>query len=185
MLHPFGHLRTVLRHRHKVISHCRRAGIFWQGLRHDLSKFSPREFIPGIRYYLGTRSPNEAEREKLGYSPAWLHHKGRNRHHYEYWTDFNPKTRMIEPVEMPVRWTAEMFCDRVAASKIYRGKSYTDAHPLAYFEGGNARHFMHPNTAALLHSWLILLENEGEAAAFAAVKAAVKEARAAKKTRKE
>ena len=81
----FGHLRTINRHRHKVIAHCAKAGILWQGLRHDLSKYSPTEFIPGVKYFQGTRSPNEAERELNGYSLAWMHHKGRNRHHFEYW----------------------------------------------------------------------------------------------------
>ena len=82
-MHPIRHFRTITRHRHKVIANCFRAGIGWQGLFHDLSKYSPTEFWPGARYYQGTRSPNEIEREKYGYSPAWLHHKGRNRHHFE------------------------------------------------------------------------------------------------------
>ena len=50
----FGHLRTINRHRHKVIAHCAKAGILWQGLRHDLSKYSPTEFIPGVKYFQGT-----------------------------------------------------------------------------------------------------------------------------------
>ena len=77
--HSFwGHFCTITRHRHTVMRHCRRAGIFWQGLRHDLSKYSPTEFWQGVRYYQdGKRSPNEAEREALGYSLAWMHHKGR------------------------------------------------------------------------------------------------------------
>uniref|UniRef100_UPI0025A03829 DUF5662 family protein n=1 Tax=Klebsiella pneumoniae TaxID=573 RepID=UPI0025A03829 len=82
------------------------------------------EFIPGAKYFQGTRSPNEVEREKFGYSAAWLHHKGRNRHHFEYWTDYNPKTKTIEPVDMPDRFIIEMFCDRVAASKVYGGEKY-------------------------------------------------------------
>ena len=97
----FGHLRTITRHRHKVMLHCFKAGIFWQGLRHDLSKYSPVEFMTGARYYQGTRSPNEAEREAIGYSVAWIHHKGRNPHHFEYWTAYNLTTRQVEPVPMP------------------------------------------------------------------------------------
>lgn len=178
MAHPIRHLRTVLRHRHAVIRHCRRAGIFRQGLLHDLSKFSPTEFIPGAKYYTGTRSPNEGERADLGYSRAWLHHKGRNRHHFEYWRDIDPVTHRYTPVEMPVRYAAEMFCDRVAASKVYRGDAYTDGDPLAYYLRGNAKSSMHENTAALLERWLTALAEEGEGAAFALVKADV---RAAKK----
>ena len=77
----FGHFCTITKHRHKVIANCAKAGILWQGLRHDLSKYSPTEFIPGVKYYTGKRSPNEGEREKYGYSKAWMHHKGRNKHH--------------------------------------------------------------------------------------------------------
>lgn len=94
-MHPWKHFCTITRHRHQVIRHCRKAGILWQGLRHDLSKYTPTEFIPGARYYIGTRSPNEGERQDKGYSLAWMHHKGRNRHHFEYWTDYVPPTRRM------------------------------------------------------------------------------------------
>ena len=112
MGHPIKHFKTITQHRHRVIAHCKKAGIFWQGLRHDLSKYSPTEFIPGAKYYQGDRSPNEKERELFGYSRAWMHHKGRNRHHYEFWADYNPKTRSPEPVEMPLKYVIEMFCDQ-------------------------------------------------------------------------
>ena len=104
-----------------VIKHCWYAGIFLQGLKHDLSKYTPTEFIPGVKYYQGNRSPNEGEREDYGYSKAWMHHKGRNRHHFEYWTDYDTKTRLLTPIKMPLKYVKEMFCDRVAASKFYQG----------------------------------------------------------------
>ena len=69
-----GHLGTIIRHKNKVLCHCIKAGIIWRGIVHDLSKFSPTEFIPGVKYFQGTRSPNEAEREKFGFSKAWMHH---------------------------------------------------------------------------------------------------------------
>lgn len=166
MAHPFSHFKTITRHRHCVIRHCFRAGIGFQGLFHDLSKYSPTEFLPGARYYQGSRSPNERERELFGYSAAWMHHKGRNRHHFEYWNDLNPATKRYEPVRMPMRFVKEMFCDRVAASKIYQGKAYTNGHPLAYFLRGNARAKMHSDTADLLEEWLRMLEREGEDATF-------------------
>ena len=67
-MHIWKHFSTITRHRHKVIVHCFMAGIFWQGLRHDLSKYSPAEFIPGAKNYLGDKSPNEKERERYGFS---------------------------------------------------------------------------------------------------------------------
>lgn len=170
MWHFVKHFWTITKHRHAVIVHCARAGILWQGLFHDLSKYSPAEFIPGARFYLGDRSPTEAERKELGYSAAWMHHKGRNKHHFEYWTDYNIKTRRIEAVKMPLRYVKEMFCDRVAAGKIYLGKNYTNDNPIDYFMGGNARNIMHPETAALLEGWLRMLQKEGEEKTFAYIK---------------
>ena len=71
-MHPIKHFRTITKHRHKVISHCFKAGLGFRGLLHDLSKYSPAEFIPGAKYYNGKRSPNVTERELFGYSSAWM-----------------------------------------------------------------------------------------------------------------
>lgn len=81
----FGHLHTINTHKLEVMKNCFRVGLYKQGLLHDLSKYSFSEFIPGVKYYQdGNRSPNNAQREAEGCSTAWLHHKGRNKHHYEY-----------------------------------------------------------------------------------------------------
>lgn len=165
-----AHLKTILRHRHAVIRHSFKAGILRRGLLHDLSKFSPTEFSAGVKFFLGTRSPNEAEREEKGYSEAWMHHKGRNRHHFEYWTDYNPKTKVVSPVEMPLVFVKEMFCDRVAASKVYQGKNYTDAHPLEYFLRGKERRVIHEKTSDLIESWLVMLKEKGEKETFDYIK---------------
>ena len=166
----FAHFRTITKHRHLVIFHCFKAGIGFQGLFHDLSKYNPREFIVGAKYYIGVKSPNEKERELYGYSKAWLHHKGRNRHHFEYWTDYNPVTKKLEPIEMPLRFVVEMFCDRVAASKVYQGKNYNQTHPLEYFVKAKARRFINQNTSDLLESWLTMLAEKGEDETFKYIK---------------
>lgn len=157
-----GHFRTITRHRHEVIKNCFKAGIGFQGMRHDLSKYSPAEFLPGARYYLGTRSPNEREREENGYSIAWLHHKGRNRHHFEYWTDYNMIEKRVMPVKMPRKYVAEMFCDRVAASKIYNGDKYTDSFPYDYFLRGKDKRSIHPQTSQEIEMLLKMLSEKGE-----------------------
>ena len=163
----FGHLSTVTRHRHLVIVHCAKAGILFQGLRHDLSKYSPTEFFQGVRYFDGTHSPTEDERRALGYSLAWMHHKGRNRHHFEFWTDYNPDGSGISGVEMPKKYVAEMFCDRLAASKVYRGKDFDPGDPYKFFLRGKQRRLLlHPNTEALLETILLTLRDQGEDAAF-------------------
>lgn len=170
-----GHFRTITKHRHAVIRNCRRAGILWQGLRHDLSKYSLTEFIPGVKYYVGTRSPNELERMDKGYSAAWLHHKGRNRHHFEYWTDYNPVERRVGPVKMPLRYVIEMVCDRMAASKIYLGDKYTDASALEYFVHGKSHRVIHPETSDLCERLLTMLADEGEEKTFAYMRRLLKE----------
>lgn len=160
------HFNTVIKHKHIVFIHCVKSGIPWRGIMHDMSKFSPIEFYEGVKYFTGDRSPTELERREHGCSLAWMHHKGRNRHHFEYWTDYNPETRRIEPVRIPIKYVKEMFCDRVAASKVYLGKKYTDENPVGYFLGGTARMNMHPETAELLGKWLMMLKEEGESAVF-------------------
>ena len=171
----WGHLATITKHRHKVIAHCAKAGILLQGLRHDLSKYSPTEFWQGVRFCDGTHSPTEDERRTLGFSLAWMHHKGRNRHHWEYWTDYSVTERRYVPMPMPRRYLAEMLCDRIAASKIYKGKAYTDAAPLEYLLGGKMRDSMHPQTRELLERFLTQLRDEGEDAMFASLRRWVRE----------
>ncbi|MBQ3601908.1 MAG: catalase [Lachnospiraceae bacterium] len=166
----FRHFGTITKHRHEVIRNCFHAGIGWQGLFHDLSKYTPSEFFVGVKYYQGFRSPNEGERDAYGFSKAWMHHKGRNKHHFEYWTDYNPKTKLMSPVKMPTKYVIEMFCDRVAASKIYLKESYTNQSPLSYFENGKKRRIIHPETSALLEELLVMLANKGEKQTFAYIR---------------
>ncbi len=162
----FGHFRTITRHRHLVMAHCFKAGIPWRGLMHDLSKYSPSEFIPGVKYYTGSHSPTADERKELGYSKAWMHHKGRNRHHYEYWSDYSLELRRMAPVRMPLVYVIEMFCDRMAASKVYQKERYTDRSPLEYFNKGKAEEDMHPETAKLLGELVEMLAEKGEKETF-------------------
>ena len=162
----FGHLHTITRHRHLVMSHCFRCGIPWRGLLHDLSKYSPAEFIPGVRFYLGDRSPTTGERQAYGYSKAWMHHKGRNKHHFEYWTDFSLEALKTVPVKMPLVYVIEMFCDRVAACKVYQKDKYTDSSALEYYNRRISGEDMHPETAELLGTLLTILSEKGEKETF-------------------
>ena len=124
------HFNTITKHKILVMKECFRVGLYRQGLLHDLSKYSPSEFLVGCRYYQGTRSPNNAEREDRGYSSAWLHHKGRNKHHSEYWID--EASPNVIPV-MPYKYAAEMLCDKLAAGIVYEGKNWTKEYELAYW----------------------------------------------------
>lgn len=166
-MHFWAHLKTVNRHRRLVRKYCFRLGLYWQGLTHDLSKYSPTEFWAGAKYFQGDHSPNDAQRKAFGYSASWLHHKGRNRHHFEYWTDYSLDGRGIIGVDMPMKYMAEMFCDRLAASRVYRGKDFQLGDPYKFFERSMQRNLlMAPGTAKLLEKMLITLRDEGEDAAF-------------------
>ncbi len=177
-MHPFKHFKTITKHRNLVCKYCFRLGLYKQGLLHDLSKYSPTEFWRGAKYYQGDRSPNDAERKATGVTLAWLHHKGRNRHHLEYWIDYqfdgNGKAAM-GGYKMPLRYVAEMFCDRVAACKVYMKGDYNDAAAYNYFMRSKDHLLIHPETAAELTEMLRVLKDEGEPAAFAYVRSRLKE----------
>ena len=166
-MNAWNHFKTITIHRWNVMKGCFSVGLYWQGLTHDLSKYMPSEFIVGAKYWQGTRSPNNAEREAIGYSSAWLHHKGRNRHHYEYWLDYPVREKegdkvKIIPARMPDRYIVEMFMDRVAACKVYNGKAYQDSDPLTYYRKGNIDAFLHPYTKRMLERLLIMNAEKGE-----------------------
>ena len=153
------HLKTITQHKIKVTWLCFRCHLFKQGLLHDLSKYSYIELKTGFKYYQGYRSPIDAEKEEKGYSLGWLHHKGRNKHHWEYWLDFGKYG--IYPYQMPVNYVIEMFCDRVAASMIYQKEKYTDSSALDYYIQGRDKILIHPNTDALIFSLLTYLSKNG------------------------
>ena len=160
------HFKTITRHRRLVRQGCFKVGLYWQGLTHDLSKYSPTEFRSGIRYYQGTRSPNTAEREEKGYSEAWMHHKGRNRHHYEYWNDLSLETRRYEYMPMPRKYLVEMVMDRRAACMVYQGENYHPSSALEYLVNSRERVLMNPQTERELRHILTMLAEEGEEKTF-------------------
>ena len=161
------HLKTISHHKYLVMKNCFRVGLYKQGLLHDMSKYSPAEFFVGCKYYQGTRSPNAAEREARGYSSAWLHHTGRNKNHFEYWIDVDPKNGFrMGGMRMPVRYVVEMFMDRIAASKTYQKEAYTDRSPLEYYERSKAVMLIHPTTRRQLEILLHMLAEKGEEETF-------------------
>lgn len=119
-----GHLKTIIVHKFWVFYYSCKLGIPVQGFLHDLSKFSPIEFWESVKYYQeGKRSPINACKEDKGYSLAWQHHKGRNKHHYEYWTDnYDIGTTCIK---IPYKYVLELVCDYLAAGRTYKGKYFT------------------------------------------------------------
>ena len=135
----FGHTKTVVKHKIEVAKICFKFGLYWQGIVHDMSKFSPTEFIPSVKYYSGTRSPIEAEKEDKGYSMAWLHHKSKNKHHFWYWVDYD-MNQVQAPVRIPLRYVYELLADTIAAGKVYSsnaGKEWKQSDPYEYYKAHN------------------------------------------------
>lgn len=166
------HLKTITYHKYLVMQGCFKVGLYYQGIMHDLSKYTPSEFLVGARYYQGDRSPNNAEREQLGYSSAWLHHKGRNKHHYEYWIDYSTRNKsgQMAPVPMPDRYVIEMLMDRIAASKVYKREKYTDRSPLEYYLSGKEPAPIHEKTRRMLEKLLYMLAQDGEEKTYAYIR---------------
>lgn len=166
------HFKTITYHKYLVAKGCFKVGLYKQGILHDMSKYSPTEFWVGAKYYQGTRSPNNAEREACGYSSAWLHHKGRNKHHYEYWIDYSLREVPggMAPAPMPSKYVVEMLMDRIAASKVYQKEKYTDESPLNYYRLGKDSIMIHEETKQLLEKLLIMLAKKGEKETFRYIK---------------
>lgn len=117
------HFKTITKHKWYVMLACFKAGIYWQGIVHDLSKYSPKEFCTSARFFQGNGSPIDKEKAERGYSLAWQNHKAKNLHHWQYWIDFENGELIALP--MPSKYLTEMLCDWVGAGKAYNKGSWT------------------------------------------------------------
>ena len=154
----FRHAGLVFRHKWGVLKNCAKCGLVFRGLVHDLSKFSPTEFFESAKYFQGNRSPIGVCRRTEGYSKAWLHHKGRNKHHIEYWTD----DECSEHPLMPYKYAVECVCDKLAATKTYAGKSYDKALPLSHWRKYGCRVRGNERTLAFMDEVFIDVSRHGE-----------------------
>lgn len=138
------HFKLVMTHKKNVYKLCRRVGIPWRGITHDLSKFSPIEFIESVKYYNGERSPIEVCKNINGVSKAWQHHKGRNTHHWQYWLD-NTDNGIVGRL-MPFEDVLEMLCDQFAAGMTYKKDAWNLDYQLGWWESKTETHqkYMHP-----------------------------------------
>lgn len=153
------HLKTIQTHIGIVQDLCNKMGL---KVEHDKSKMYPDEFDI-YHWATGKSSPHDVARAELGYSPSWVHHKARNPHHWEYWTDFNSAkpngdgtfTIVCRPVKMPYENVIEMCCDFVGAGMAYSKDKWTKETPWDYWmskcEGQRA---MHPTSEYLIKKLL-------------------------------
>ena len=154
------HFKTVCKHKQVVFRECWACGIGWQGIIHDLSKFTRTEFSPSAKFFQGNRSPIEAEKDDCGYSFAWLHHKGCNPHHWEYWIDFASDGGIIAD-RIPKKYVIEMLCDWIGAGKVYAKGKWTQSDPLDYYNKVRAGRYFHPETEQVIVRFLELIRDNG------------------------
>ena len=155
------HFKTVCKHKAVVYRECKACGIAWQGIIHDLSKFSPTEFVPSAKYFQGDKSPIEAEKDALGYSDTWLHHKAHNKHHWEYWCDYNNDNGEVLPHRIPYKYVVEMICDWIGAGMVYESSKWTQASPMEYYKKVRVGRHFHPQTEMLIIQFLKCIRDKG------------------------
>ena len=141
IINIFKHIKLVLKHKWVVFKLCCKVGIPWRGIMHDWSKFSPTEFLESIKYYRGNGSPIRLCKAEKGYSKAWLHHKGRNKHHPDYWIDYSLPDKTVI---MPYKYAAEMICDKIGAGIVYSGKEWTNSTQIDYYMRERETSLIHP-----------------------------------------
>lgn len=157
------HLKTIRMHRKYVRKSCWKMGLFWQGFVHDLSKYSLKELLI-CKYYVGTRSPHAVARDEIGYSPSWLNHYHKNKHHWQFWIDAEDWPDKIVPIKMPYKYVVEMFCDFIGAGKAYNKEKWTPHTPLEYYLNAcKGKRLMHKQSEDLLVDLLVTLDVMGEA----------------------
>ena len=152
------HFILITRHKWVVLKLCCKVGIPWRGVIHDLSKYSPTEFWESVKYYEGNRSPIVSCKQDKGYSESWLHHKGRNKHHSEYWVDMNAPEKT--PI-MPYKYTAEMICDKLAAGITYQGKNWSKEYPLTYWKKEREKLLINEKLKDMLTDFFTQISIEG------------------------
>ena len=153
-----GHFMVITRHKWVVFKLCCKVGQPWRGLVHELSKYSPTEFWEGVKYFNGKHSPITDAKKDKGYSQAWLHHKGRNKHHTDYWVDLSApdKTPII-----PYQYVAEMLCDKLAAGMVYKGKDWTKEYELDYWLNERDKTLVNDQVEALITEFLTQVSKDG------------------------
>ena len=154
----YNHFKKVCKHKYWVGYYCFKAGIPWRGIKHDMSKFSPIEFLESVKYYQGNRSPIDRCKEVNGWSKAWQHHKGRNDHHYEYFIDNLDNGG--KPLKMPPECAIEMLCDYLGAGRAYSGDLFSYVDELEWWKKKSQNLLaMHPVTKMFINFELTKIAN--------------------------
>lgn len=154
------HFKVVMTHKKYVYEECKACGFFYRGILHDVSKLLPIEFLSSAKYFQGNRSPIEAEKEDKGYSMAWLHHKSVNKHHWEWWTDFDDYGNVVAN-KIPYVYVIEMICDWIGAGKAYTKDKWSQASPIDYYNKERPNRYFNEETEKLVVYLLEIIRDNG------------------------
>ena len=156
----WDYFKTILRHKKYVFIECAKCGIFWQGVKHDLSKFSKEEFEASAMFYANGKYGEKTDEIKRAYSQAWLHHKGVNPHHWEWWIDFGKRGEIVVN-KIPYKYVVEMVCDWVGAGRVYEKEEWKQDAPLNYYNKVRDGRYFDPDTEVLIMRFLTCIKDKG------------------------
>jgi hypothetical protein len=152
------HFCLVMRHRHQVIRNGFHLGIFFVALFHDFSKFTPSEFIPSVKYFKGTSSPVQEQRNNEdGYSTIAVNHTSRNKHHWEHYIDIYKGQILVKNI--PYKYALEYVADMMSASKTYDKAHFSPDAVLTYFMNKKDMFLMSDATKEFI-SWCFIRYKE-------------------------
>ena len=146
------HFKTITKHKWYVMIACFKCGLYKQGLLHDLSKYSLIEFNSSAKYFQGGSSPIDKEKSINGYSLAWQNHKGKNKHHWQYWTDF--EDGQLITLKMPIEYVKEMICDWIGAGKAYNKGRWNIDVLKNWYENNKDKIVLHNETRNIIECFL-------------------------------
>ena len=154
----FKHLWVVIKHKYNVLVFATKLGIFWTGLVHDLTKFTPTEFCLSVKYFHGKKSPTIVERkDNDNFSYLCVAHTGRNKHHWQYWVDYTRNDIIVNRI--PYKHALEYVADVMSASKVYNPENFTFIVAYNYFKEHSQTYLMHPATKEFI-LWCIKEVND-------------------------
>jgi len=159
LINLMKHLNTITKHKWYVFCACKDIRLYWRGITHDMSKYTPIELFSSAQYFQGTKSPIDVEKTAKGYSLAWQHHKRKNSHHWEYWIDF--KDGQVITLKIPYKDVLELICDWIGAGKAYNTSDWNQKVPYEYWMKNKHKYKLHPETEVFINQILVDINHFG------------------------
>lgn len=156
----WAHFEYTMRHKWFVFIECCKMGIPVQGIFHDMSKFTIKEFVPYALFFFDENGKKiDGIRDKTGaYNPlatgnssfesAWFWHQARNKHHWQYWISLGDHCS-YSAIEIPRKYVLEMIAD-------WRGAGMAQSTPnvLKWYESSKDKMVLHIETRKMIEQIL-------------------------------